>query len=203
MFTNAGGRPSLHRGPIGWQGMEQPVGGTAAGGYHGALQYGDCALDDVLAAPLPEAVPPGWTLRPTKAFATHAGPFYAPPGGDVLGCGFVASPKHGNKRGVVHGGMLMTAFDVALGNASWTASAGRPCATVQLNISFVGAVKMGDFVQVRAEIIKATRSMVFLRGTMLVGERVVATADGVWKILEWRGEAFNPDAIPDGLPASS
>jgi acyl-coenzyme A thioesterase PaaI-like protein len=153
---------------------------------------------------LPPGVPEGWTLRPTKAFATHVGPFYSPPDGDALGCGFIASPKHGNKRGVVHGGMIMSAFDVALGNASWTASAGRPCATVQLNISFVGAVKMGDFVFVRAEVIKATRSMVFLRGTMTVGElvggRVVATADGVWKILEWRGEAFNPDSVPDGLP---
>ncbi len=157
-------------------------------------------MNDLPSMPLPEAVPEGWAVRPTKAFATHIGPFYSPPDGDALGCGFIASPKHGNKRGVVHGGMIMSAFDVALGNASWTASAGRPCATVQLNISFVGAVKMGDFVFVRAEIVKATRSMVFLRGTMLVGDRVVATADGVWKILEWRGEAFNPDSVPDGVP---
>ncbi len=160
-------------------------------------------MNDLPSVPLPKAVPEGWTLRPTKAFATHVGPFYSPPDGDSLGCGFIASLKHGNKRGVVHGGMIMSAFDVALGNASWTASAGKPCATVQLNTSFVGAVKMGDFVFVRAEIVKATRSMVFLRGTMLVGDRVVATADGVWKILEWRGEAFNPDSVPDGVPATA
>lgn len=156
---------------------------------------------DLSDACLPDAVPAGWTLRPTKAFATHVGPFYSPPDGDALGCGFIAGPKHGNKRGVVHGGMIMTAFDVALGNASWTASSGKPCATVQLNTSFVGAVKMGDFVFVRAEIVKATRSMIFLRGTMLVDDRVVAVADGVWKILEWRGDAFNPNAIPDGVPS--
>ena len=151
---------------------------------------------------LPEGVPPGWVVRPTKAFATLAGPFFAPPEGDSLGCGFVAAAKHGNKRGVVHGGMLMTAFDVALGNATWHAASQRPCATVQLNISFVGAVKMGDFAFVKAEVVKATRSMLFLRGTMTVAGRVVATADGIWKILEWRGEAFDPNAIPDGIPAA-
>ena len=147
---------------------------------------------------LDAAVPPGWTLRPTKAFGTHVGPFYNPPGGDADGCGFVASPKHGNKRGVVHGGMIATAFDVALGNASWHAAGGKPCATVQLNVTYVGALQVGEFAAVAAEIIKATRSIVFLRGTMRAGERVIATADGVWKILAWRGEPFQP--VPDGVP---
>ena len=151
----------------------------------------------------PAGVPEGWVARPTKAFATHVGPFYQAPGGDAEGCGFVAAPKHGNKRGVVHGGMIATGFDVALGNASWLAAQQRPCATVQLNISFVGAVKVGEFAFVRAEVVKATRTMLFLRGTMFVDDRIVATADGVWKILEWRGEAFRPDAVPDGLPPGS
>ena len=159
---------------------------------------------------LPEGVPAGFVLRSTKEFATQAGPFYAPPDGDSLGCGFLASAKHGNKRGVVHGGMLATAFDVALGNASWSAAGQKPCATVQLNVHFIGAVKMGDFAFVRVEVMKATRTLVFLRGVMTVTasigvdgagidgagidgagvERLVATADGVWKILDWRGEPF-------------
>jgi acyl-coenzyme A thioesterase PaaI-like protein len=141
---------------------------------------------------VPDGVPEGFVLRPTKEFATQSGPFYVPPEGDALGCGFLASAKHGNKRGVVHGGMLATAFDVALGNASWHAAQQKPCATVQLNVHFIGAVKMGEFAFVRAEVVKTTRSLVFLRGTMVVGERVVGTADGVWKILEWRGEPFVP-----------
>ena len=145
-------------------------------------------------------VPEGWTLRPTKAFGTHVGPFYNPPGGDGEGCGFVAQPKHGNKRGVVHGGMIATGFDVALGNAVWHAAGQKPCATVQLNVSFLGALQVGQFAAVRVEVTKATRTMVFMRGTMTADGRVVATADGVWKILEWRGEAFQPAAVPDGLP---
>ena len=137
-----------------------------------------------------DGIPEGWALRPTKAFGTHVGPFYGPPGGGEVGCGFLADARHGNKRGVVHGGMLTTAFDVALGNASWDAAGQRPCATVQLNVQFIGAVKLGEFAFVQVEVVKATRSLVFLRGVMTVGGRTVAIGDGVWKILAWRGEPY-------------
>ena len=137
-------------------------------------------------------VPAGWVQVPTKAFGTLVGPFYRPPGGESLICGFLADERHGNKRGVVHGGMLATAFDVALGNACWEAAKQKPCATVQLNVHFIGALKLGEFAVLRSEVVKATRTIVFLRGTMTVGDRIVGTADGVWKILEWRGEPFVP-----------
>ena len=137
-----------------------------------------------------DGVPKDWVLRPTKAFGTHVGPFYSPPGGDKIGCGFLADERHGNKRDVVHGGMLTTAFDVALGNASWDAAGQRPCATVQLNVQFIEAVRLGEFAFVQAEVVKATRSLVFLRGSMIVNSRTVATVDGVWKILQWRGEPY-------------
>ena len=56
-------------------------------------------------------------------------------------------------------------------------------ATVQLNVHFVNAMKIGEFAVVRAELVRATRSLVFMRGIMSVGERVIAAGDGVWKIL--------------------
>jgi acyl-coenzyme A thioesterase PaaI-like protein len=141
---------------------------------------------------IPDGVPPGWTAIASKAFGIHVGPFYRPAEGPKLVCGFLADERHGNKRGVVHGGMLATAFDVALGNACWDAAGQKPCATVQLNVHFIGAVKLGEFAIIRPEVVKTTRSVVFLRGTMTVDDRIVGTADGVWKILEWRGEPFVP-----------
>lgn len=136
------------------------------------------------------AVPAGWVVRPGKAFNTYVGPFYQREDGGSGRSGFVADARHGNKRGVVHGGMLATAFDVALGNASWDAAGQKPCATVQLNVHFVGAMQLGEFAEIAAEVVRSTRSLVFLRGTMTVGERIIATADGVWKILQWRGEPY-------------
>ena len=137
-------------------------------------------------------VPDGWEQLAAPAFTSHVGPFYRPPGGGASLFGFLADERHGNKRGVTHGGMLATAFDVSLGNACWEAVGQKPCATVQLAIQYVGALQLGEFATVRPEIIRITRSLVFIRGMMTVEGRTVATADGIWKILAWRGEAFKP-----------
>ena len=137
-------------------------------------------------------IPDGWVVQPSRAFGTLVGPFYRPAGGDASLCGFVADERHGNKRGVVHGGMIATAMDTALGNRSWAAAGEKPCATVQLGIQYVGALKLGEFALIRSDLVRTTRSLVFVRATMTADDRMVATADGVWKILAWRGEAYRP-----------
>jgi acyl-coenzyme A thioesterase PaaI-like protein len=138
------------------------------------------------------SAPPGWRVRPTQKFGNHVGPFYEPEDGNPHLCGFRTDDRHGNKRGVTQGGMLATAFDVGMGSACWAAAGGNPCATMQLNIHYLGALKLGEFGIVRAEITRATKSVVFVRGTLTAEERLVATADGVWKILNWRGEPWRP-----------
>ena len=137
-------------------------------------------------------VPPGWRVRPGKNFNTFVGPYYEPENSDSLRVGFVTDDRHGNKRGVTHGGMIATSFDVALGNAAWATASGERCATVQLTIQYVGALKLHEFAEVSVEIVRATRSLVFLRGTMVANGRVIATADGVWKILKWRTDEAAP-----------
>lgn len=134
-------------------------------------------------------VPPGWKVRPGKNFNTFVGPYYEWEGGDSMRAGFVTDDRHGNKRGVTHGGMIATSFDVALGNAAWSAAEGQRCATVQLTIQYVGALHLHEFAEVTVELVRATRSLVFLRGVMVANGRMVATADGVWKILKWRDDA--------------
>ena len=136
-------------------------------------------------------MPADWVRMPTHAFGSLVGPFYQPPDNPLL-CGFVTDERHGNKRGVTHGGMLATAFDVALGNACWAAANQQPSATVQLAIQYVGGVKLGEFATVTAEIVRTTRSLIFARGVMSVGDRLVATGEGIWKILVWRGAPYTP-----------
>ena len=116
-------------------------------------------------------------------------------GGDALRAGFVTDDRHGNKRGVTHGGMIATAFDVALGNAAWSAAQGQRCATIQLTIQYVGALQLHEFAEIAVEVVRATRSLVFLRGVMVANGRMIATADGVWKILQWRADA-TPEREP-------
>ena len=96
--------------------------------------------------------------------------------------GFVAAPKHANVRNVVQGGMLMTFADRAFGRTAWQA-AGRGVATVQFDMQFVSAAQIGDFVETQPEVVRRTSALVLMRGTLSAGPRIVAIANGVWKIL--------------------
>src|SRR5580765_3473969 len=111
------------------------------------------------------------------------GPFWARPSGDSFLYAFLAESKHHNRRGVVQGGMLMTFADRSMGMTCWYANERQPQATVQLDMHFVDAVQVGEFVEAKCRVVRRTRSLVFMAADLVVGPRVVATANGVWKTL--------------------
>lgn len=125
----------------------------------------------------------GWERRSDEGFVGLIGPFWQRRDNDRSALGLLTEPKHHNRRGVVQGGVLMTLADRALGTGAWHETGGKPQATVQLDVHFVETVKIGEFVEARGQVVRRTHSLVFMRGTLVVGSRVVATADGVWKIL--------------------
>ena len=125
----------------------------------------------------------GWEPYPDQGFIGFVGPFWMRQCGDSYRYAFLAQPKHENRRGVVQGGMLMTFADRSMGMTCWYANGRRPQATVQLDVHFIDAVQIGDFVEARCRVVRRTRALVFMSGELVVGDRVVATANGVWKTL--------------------
>lgn len=127
----------------------------------------------------------GWKILDwhEEGFPTLVGPFWTKKVGDRWSYGLIAEPRHGNAHGIVHGGMLVTFLDQILGVTCWTAANKAPVVTIQLNTHFVSGAKAGEFIEASAEAVRATRSVVFVRGQLTVGDRIVATADGVWKRL--------------------
>jgi acyl-coenzyme A thioesterase PaaI-like protein len=53
-----------------------------------------------------------------------------------------------------------------------------------LNIQFIGAVRLGEFVEAHPEVSRSTRSLTFMQAKMFVGTRLVVTTNGIWKILD-------------------
>ena len=134
----------------------------------------------------------GWEPYPDKGFIGLVGPFWMRQCGDSYRYAFLAQPKHENRRGVVQGGMLMTFADRSMGMTCWYANGRRPQATVQLDVHFIDAVQIGDFVESRCRVVRRTRALVFMSGELVVGDRVVATANGVWKTLGVQPEGEMP-----------
>ena len=126
----------------------------------------------------------GWIIRDDEpGFMVLIGPLWQQGEGQDLAFGFLAEEKHLNRRGVVHGGMLMAFADQALGLTAREATGGMPQATIQLDTHFIAPVAAGEFVEARAKVVRRTRAILFMRGTLAVGERAVASSQGIWKVL--------------------
>lgn len=99
-------------------------------------------------------------------------------------------PHHANKRGVVHGGMVSSMLDMALGAAVLAAM--RPeewCGTVSLDIQFARPAR-GREVRARGRLVNRGERVAFAEGELIDDRgRVCARAQGVWHI--WPGH-------PDG-----
>ena len=124
----------------------------------------------------------GWTMVKPIGFGEVVGPIWRH--GDAR-FGFVVEHKHLNFADIVHGGMLTTLADQAMGMTALRASGNKPHATIELNIQFVGAVRLGEFVEAHCEVVRLARAIIFMQCKLLVGTRPVANATGIWKI---RGE---------------
>lgn len=137
-------------------------------------------------------VPPHYEpLRGDVGFSELAGPLYVrkPKDGQTLAWAFRAEPKHLNRGGVVHGGMLMTFADHMLGSVVYFAAGKKPCSTIQLDVSFVAPGRPGDWIECSGEVVRTTSSLIFVRGQVTAGDRTLADCKGIWKVLDrWLGE---------------
>lgn len=101
--------------------------------------------------------------------------------------GLLTTPGHANNNGVVHGGVLMAFADHGLSFLAWEAADRGPCVTVQLNTHFLDAIRPGDFIELRGDVTRRTRGLVFVRGVIGVwGDgrmRDVGAVDGIWRVL--------------------
>ena len=91
--------------------------------------------------------------------------------------------RHVNMRGVLHGGMLMTFADLALGQAAWDFTGHANVVTLSMQSQFLKTARTGDAVEVAPQLLRRTRSLLFLRGDFEVGGELIYTASSIWKIL--------------------
>lgn len=126
----------------------------------------------------------GWKPLEATGFTGYIAPLWIRNGeGIATGAGFIADERHVNYQETVHGGALMTFADIALGWIATEALGHKRCVTAQLAIQLVSAPRVGDFISCHAELVRKTSQLVFVRGLIVAGDRTLASADGIWKVL--------------------
>lgn len=123
----------------------------------------------------------GWRIFDDMSpYAELVGPVYVKEEGGERRMAFVVEPKHCNRAGFAHGGALMGFADIGLSYIS--EDPGQPTASVTFTYEFAAPAKVGDLVECRGEVIRKTRSLIFCRGQLTVGDKIVVNCSTVEKI---------------------
>jgi acyl-coenzyme A thioesterase PaaI-like protein len=126
----------------------------------------------------------GWTIVETSGFISLVGPLWQRVVNGEHEYALLAQDKHHNRRGLVQGGLLMTFADRTCGMTARYVS-GRPTlATVQMDTHFVDSAKIGEILVSKPRVVRSTRSLIFTTTEVTAGERCIAMASGVFKVLK-------------------
>lgn len=82
-----------------------------------------------------------------------------------------AEKKHTNPLDRVHGGLIMSIADAAMGNAIRTT--GVAGVTADCSVSFPGAARLGEKIIARGAVIKSGKNLLFAEATVWAGDRIL------------------------------
>ena len=100
--------------------------------------------------------------------------------------------NHLNTAGITHGGYLSALIDAGSGTAAHRSAENAPCVTISLDIKFIGASKIGDEIVGNVKIQKKTNSLVFLFCELKCSNKIITSANGIWKILKIKPSDLGP-----------
>ena len=121
----------------------------------------------------------------TSPFLETIGPLYSAGSGATLVIGLRVQEKHTNARGTLHGGVLASIADVALGyGLAMSTQPPTSMVTANLSVDFAGSAQIGDWIETSLDIQKIGSRMAFANVYFtLRGERI-ARASGVFLVLK-------------------
>lgn len=111
------------------------------------------------------------------------GPLYCRGEGVDLVIGLRVEAKHCNARGTVHGGILATLADVALGyTMAFSSTPPANLITANLTLDFAGTAKIGDWLEARVDVQKRGSRLSFANCYITVDEQRIVRASAVFLV---------------------
>ena len=137
-------------------------------------------------SPASPAIPAGFHAREFGAgFIAVNGPLYARRDEAGFRLGFRVEARHCNLMGICHGGMMATFCDMLLPISAHVLSdeiGKRFLPTINLQIDYLAPAPLGAWVEGEAQLLRSTRSLVFMQGLVRADGASVARVSGIFKI---------------------
>ena len=109
----------------------------------------------------------GWLKNAEPGFTSYVGPLWEQRVGGRMRYGLLLCELHVNINGTVHGGVVATFADFALALESRRVNDNARQSTIQLDIHFVDAGHVGDFMESECDVTRKTRSLTFVSGRIV------------------------------------
>jgi len=114
-------------------------------------------------------------------YETVIGPFVFKIVDGKARCAFEPRRDHLNGGGTIHGGCLMSFADFSLFAIAHNALRGAKAVTLTCNSEFIGAGNLDAWVEAEGEVLRETRTLIFVRGLVTQGSRPLLAFSGTLK----------------------
>lgn len=125
----------------------------------------------------------GWSTWSGGAdpYESSIGPFCFREDGPSVRCAFMPTRAHLNGGGAIHGGALMSFADFSLFAIARHALKDSRAVTVTFNGEFISGGAPDVMVEATGDVLRATRTMVFVRGLIRQADRTLLAFSGTLK----------------------
>ena len=111
-------------------------------------------------------------------------PLYSKKTDKSVSMGLYLAKAHTNARGLIHGGLIASLADNAMGYScaqvmGWTAS----LLTVSLAVDYIGSAQIGQWLAVECEAIKTGSTICFAQSLIKADDVVIARANATFRVV--------------------
>jgi uncharacterized protein (TIGR00369 family) len=145
----------------------------------------DISEPPMTATDIPEGFEPHFRKSP---FTDPWEPLYSRKTDRAVILGLRLAKPHTNARGLIHGGLIATLADNAMGYScaqamGWASS----LVTISLAVDYVGSGEIGQWLSVESEVIKIGSTICFAQSRIKADDAVIARANGTFRVVPKKG----------------
>jgi uncharacterized protein (TIGR00369 family) len=131
---------------------------------------------------IPEGFEPHFRKSP---FTDPWEPLYSKKTDKAVIMGLRLAKPHTNARGLIHGGLIASLADNAMGYScaqamGWASS----LVTISLAVDYVGSAEIGRWLAVESEVIRTGSTICFAQSLIRADDAVIARANGTFRVVK-------------------
>ena len=131
-------------------------------------------------------LPPGFKPHFRRSPVTDPWePLYSHTTDEAVILGLLAAAPHTNSRGLLHGGLISALADNAMGlSCGRFVGEGSSVITVNLTLDFVGAARIGQWLEFDTNFVKAGSTLCFAQALVTADAEPCARANAVFRVVK-------------------